>query len=102
MSHQSESYIDVEVVLAEGTQCWRRRLRVAQGTTVEQILATTDLTAIYHELVGQPVSQVGVFGRKVAHQYVMRDGERLELYRPLVADPRQRRRDRAAGEARND
>lgn len=102
MSDQRESCIDVEIVLAADAQCWRRRVRVAHGATVEQVLLATDLTAIYHELVGQPVSQVGVFGRKVTHQYVMRDGERLELYRPLVADPRQRRRDRAAGESRND
>ena len=36
---------------------------------------------------------VGIFGELRARQEVPRDGDRVELYRPLSADPRQRRRE---------
>ncbi len=38
---------------------------------------------------------VGVWGERCGRDYVPRDGDRIELYRSLTADPRQRRRQRA-------
>jgi putative ubiquitin-RnfH superfamily antitoxin RatB of RatAB toxin-antitoxin module len=39
---------------------------------------------------------VGVWGQRCGHEIVPRDGDRIEVYRPLPADPRERRRQRAA------
>jgi putative ubiquitin-RnfH superfamily antitoxin RatB of RatAB toxin-antitoxin module len=38
---------------------------------------------------------LGIFSRKVGPDYIMRAGDRLEIYRPLVADPKEIRRQRA-------
>ncbi|WP_426114749.1 RnfH family protein [Massilia sp. PWRC2] len=43
------------------------------------------------------VHQVGIFGKKKSLDTVLRDGDRVELYRPLLADPKESRRRRASG-----
>ena len=39
---------------------------------------------------------LGVFGKVVADEYELQDGDRIEIYRPLIADPKEIRRQRAA------
>ncbi len=39
---------------------------------------------------------IGVFGKAVADDYPLNDGDRIEIYRPLIADPKEVRRQRAA------
>ena len=39
---------------------------------------------------------IGVFGKAVADDYELLDGDRIEIYRPLLADPKEVRRQRAA------
>ena len=39
---------------------------------------------------------LGVFGKPIAENYELADGDRIEIYRPLVADPKEVRRQRAA------
>lgn len=39
---------------------------------------------------------LGVFGKAVADEYELKDGDRIEIYRPLIADPKEVRRRRAA------
>ena len=37
---------------------------------------------------------VGIFGRRVDRQSLVTDGDRVELYRPLIVDPKDARRER--------
>ncbi len=39
---------------------------------------------------------IGIFGKAVADDYQLNDGDRIEIYRPLIADPKEIRRQRAA------
>jgi len=39
---------------------------------------------------------IGVFGKVIAADYELQDGDRIEIYRPLIADPKEIRRQRAA------
>ncbi|MGH8313045.1 MAG: RnfH family protein, partial [Gammaproteobacteria bacterium] len=39
--------------------------------------------------------RLGIFGRAVVPQQLLRDGDRVEIYRPLQVDPKQARRKRA-------
>ncbi|MDH3761339.1 MAG: RnfH family protein [Gammaproteobacteria bacterium] len=39
---------------------------------------------------------LGVFGKVIATDYELQDGDRIEIYRPLIADPKEVRRQRAA------
>lgn len=71
-----------------------RELTVEQGATIEQAIVQsgilTDVAGI--DLALQPV---GVFGKKRPLDTVLRDRDRVEIYRALVADPKDSRRRRA-------
>jgi len=83
----------IEVVHALPEQVWRRQVEVEPGATAAEVLARSGL----QEIAADAHVQLGVFGRKVGRDHIMQRGERLELYRPLTADPKQRRRRRAGG-----
>jgi putative ubiquitin-RnfH superfamily antitoxin RatB of RatAB toxin-antitoxin module len=42
------------------------------------------------------VNQIGIFGKLTQLDHVMRERDRIEIYRPLIADPKEIRRQRAA------
>lgn len=69
-----------------------RDLEVDAGTTIEQAIASSGLLPDI-DLEHTPV---GIFGKKKDRSTVLRDGDRIEVYRPLVADPEETRRRRAA------
>lgn len=85
--------ITVEVVHALPKRADRIVLRLAYGTTVAQALADPQVLARCPEAATLPV---GIFGRRCESDRPLRDGDRIELYRPLVADPKEARRERAA------
>jgi putative ubiquitin-RnfH superfamily antitoxin RatB of RatAB toxin-antitoxin module len=70
-------------------------MRVAPGTTVGQAIEGSGVLARFPEinLVTQPV---GIYGKKKTLETVLRERDRIEIYRPLVADPKDTRRKRAA------
>lgn len=68
-------------------------LDLPAGTTVGQALAASGLIRIYPEIGAAPC---GVWGRKAAAEQVLRNGDRVEFYRPLRVDPKVARRERFA------
>ena len=87
--------LQVYVTYAKAQEEFIRPLRVAPGTTVGQAIELSGVLASYPEinLVTQPV---GIYGKKKTLDTLLRDRERIEIYRPLVADPKDSRRKRAA------
>ena len=87
--------IPVEVVYA----CPRRqtllRLDVANGTTVGCALAASGILK-FHPEIDLAQQRVGIFGEFVAHDHVLAAGDRIEIYRPLLADPKAVRHARVA------
>lgn len=75
----------VEVVRAWPERAEVRPLRLPDGATVRDALAACAVEA----------SRVGIFGRRVALDARLADGDRIEIYRPLAADPKEARRRRA-------
>jgi putative ubiquitin-RnfH superfamily antitoxin RatB of RatAB toxin-antitoxin module len=87
------STIRVEVVYAEPQRRIVRIAIVAAEATVEDAIGAS---AIREELpAGFAPASIGIFGRVVALDASLRDGDRIELYRPLRIDPKQARRRRA-------
>jgi uncharacterized protein len=85
---------DVSRIRIEVVQAWPRRhlamaLDLAPGTTVADAVAASGL-----ETAG--ISGYAVYGRRVEPGTSLRDGDRLELLRPLLLDPKDARRRRAA------
>ena len=70
-------------------------LEVAPGTTIEQAIALSGLPSRYPG-VDFTTGPVGVYGQLVSRDTYVAAGDRVEIYRPLIADPKQARRRRAA------
>ncbi|WP_199774075.1 RnfH family protein [Thiomicrorhabdus sp. Milos-T2] len=69
--------------------------KVKQGTTVIEALNQSKLLV---ELPGLVIDKVGIFGKLVSYDTVLREGDRIEVYRPLKVDPRERRRQKVEEE----
>lgn len=69
-------------------------LTVAAGTTIAELFAHAAVRARF-EAAWLDLDSVGVYGKRVAPDYVLEAGDRVELYRPLRADPKEARRQRA-------
>ncbi|MDT0634017.1 RnfH family protein [Spectribacter hydrogenoxidans] len=65
----------------------------AGGTAAEAVEASGVLEL--HPGIDWPGAALGVFGRRVSPDQPLRDGDRVEIYRPLMADPKEQRRRRA-------
>ncbi|WP_346795828.1 RnfH family protein [Halomonas sp. Bachu 37] len=74
-------------------------LRVPQGTTATQAVERAGLPDLFPELPAETFFQVplGVFGKALREpsRHVLREGDRVEVYRPLEIDPKQARLARA-------
>lgn len=71
-------------------------VRVRRGATVEQAVRACGILEMFPE-IDLMSSTVGIFGERVAWTRVLADGDRVEIYRSLIADPKQARRRRAVG-----
>lgn len=83
----------VEVGYASDAVQFLRALQVAPGTTLEQAIV---LSGVAQEVAEVDLStmQVGVYGKKKPRDTLLRPHDRVEIYRPLIADPRNARRRR--------
>nr|WP_217344599.1 RnfH family protein [Noviherbaspirillum sp. L7-7A]MBV0878762.1 RnfH family protein [Noviherbaspirillum sp. L7-7A] len=68
-----------------------RELVLAEGSTVRDAVTASGLLPRFNP----DDCPVGIFGKKKTPDTVLRDGDRVEIYRPLVADPKDARRRRA-------
>lgn len=91
----AEATIRVEVVFA-GSGSWveRRRIEVSPGCTVIQAIEASGIAQCLPAGAVDP-ARLGIFARKAAADQVVRDGDRVEIYRPLELDPMEARRRRS-------
>jgi len=68
-------------------------LELADGSTVADAIAAANVEARHPGLLAETV-EAGVWGVRVAREALLRDGDRVELYRALEADPKDQRRRR--------
>jgi putative ubiquitin-RnfH superfamily antitoxin RatB of RatAB toxin-antitoxin module len=87
--------IRVEVAYATPERQALLRVEVPTGCTVEQAIG---LSGICEQFPGLCIEEgaVGIFSRKVPLHQVLREADRVEIYRPLIADPKEARRKRAS------
>lgn len=90
----AERPLKVEVVYALREEQVLLALEVETGTTVRQAIERSGILRRFPE-INLARARVGVFGRLVQPDAVLRDGDRIEIYRPLIADPKEARRKRA-------
>ncbi len=90
----SEAAIQIEIAYAEPRRAIVKPYFLARGSRVADALR---LAALDPDFAGfdLPNCAVGVFGRVVGMDHVLEAGDRVEIYRPLAADPKVSRRQRA-------
>jgi putative ubiquitin-RnfH superfamily antitoxin RatB of RatAB toxin-antitoxin module len=84
----------IEVVYALREEQVLLVLEVEEGATVRQVIERSGLLLQFPD-INLARGRAGVFGKIVPLDTPVRDGDRVEIYRPLIADPKQARRERA-------
>lgn len=91
----SADSIAVEVAYALPDEQVIIPVKIEAGATVEQAIVRSAVLSRFPE-IDLAVNKVGVFGKLGRLDAVLRDGDRVEIYRPLLADPKEIRKQRAA------
>jgi putative ubiquitin-RnfH superfamily antitoxin RatB of RatAB toxin-antitoxin module len=87
--------INVQVVYALAAKQAMVSLSLPEGSTVRQAVESSGLMAKYPE-IDLAKNKVGVFAKLSKLDTPLRDRDRVEIYRPLIADPKEVRKQRAA------
>ena len=87
--------IRIEVVYALPTQQALVKLRLPVQSTVSAAIEASGLLQRFPE-IDLKKNKIGVFAKLVKPDAILRDQDRVEIYRPLIADPKEVRRKRAA------
>ena len=87
--------IHVELVWGEPDTQILLALDVAEGTTLLEAIEQSGIQE-QNTKIEIDAARLGVFSRKKSPDYILREGDRIEIYRPLIADPKEIRRKRAA------
>jgi len=89
--------IAVEVVYALADKQKLLRLSVPYGTSMRAAAERSGIAGLFADL-DLATAPMGIFGKAVARpeERVLEEGERVEIYRPLIADPKEARKQRAA------
>lgn len=90
----AEPAITVEVLHAGVQRTWRHRISLPAGSTAMQAVEAAGLLSSLSAEVLNPL-RLGIFSRRIEADHVLRDGDRVEIYRPLALDPMAARRRRA-------
>ncbi|PDO83338.1 RnfH family protein [Kosakonia pseudosacchari] len=91
--------IAVEVAYALPEKQYLQRVTLEEGATVEQAIRASGLLELRDD-IDLKVNKVGIYSRPVKLQDRVHDGDRVEIYRPLIADPKELRRQRAEKSAK--
>lgn len=86
--------INIEVVYARRDEQTLLKKEVQSGTTVMDAIVLSGLLKKFPDL-DLSAHKLGIFGKLTKADAVLRDKDRIEIYRPLIADPKEVRRKRA-------
>ena len=86
--------IQVEVAYALPEQQIILPLKISAGATVEDAIKRSGILERFPE-IQLAQAKVGIFSKLTKLDSVLRDKDRVEIYRPLIADPKEVRRKRA-------
>jgi putative ubiquitin-RnfH superfamily antitoxin RatB of RatAB toxin-antitoxin module len=100
----SPALINIEVAYALPTKQVLIDVAIADGATVEQAIEVSNILSQFPS-IDLKKTKVGIWSRVVRLTETLKDGDRIEIYRPLIADPkeiRKRRAEKAKDEGRAD
>lgn len=89
-SGNASATLAIRVAYAAGEEQVIIELSVADGTTIQEAIQRSGILNRYPD-IDLRRQGVGVFGQARALDYCPRTGDRIEIYRPLVLDPKEAR-----------
>lgn len=87
-------YLHVSVAYVGANEQILRALDVRVGVTAREAIEQSGVLARFPE-IDLDINKVGIFGKLIKLDQRLEDGDRVELYRPLLADPQDARKRRA-------
>jgi len=86
--------VDIEVAYALENKQIILKLTIDSSIKPRDVIKASDILETFPEIDLDSVD-LGVFGKPIKEDYSLQQGDRIELYRPLIADPKEVRRQRA-------
>ena len=90
--------MEIEVAYATPDKQILLSIDVPPGCTVAEAISLSGIREEFPGIELDPKA-VGIFSRKVSMDHELKEGDRVEIYRPLVADPKEMRKQRARAES---
>lgn len=87
--------LHIEVAYAVPEKQMILECRIEAGTSPRDAARLSGIEQLFPGLDLEKCD-LGVFGKVIAEDYELQEGDRIEIYRPLIADPKEIRRQRAA------
>lgn len=88
------SNLSVEVIYALPEKQFLLPVNIADGATIEDAIIASGILSLRAD-IDLKKNKVGIYSRPVKLNDRVQDGDRIEIYRPLIADPKELRRKRA-------
>lgn len=85
--------LEIEIVYALPDRQILHTLSVPKGSNVREAAAQSGLDRFFPDL-DLNTAPLGIFGKQVKDNTLLNDGDRIEIYRPLLIDPKEARRKR--------
>ncbi len=86
--------LTIEIVYAQAHQQTLLKQTLLTNSTVGEALSASGIL-LKHPEIDLAKNKLGIFGKLTKTDTVLRDKDRIEIYRPLLADPKEVRRQRA-------
>lgn len=93
-SNLTKSMIQVEIVYGTPTKQELMVIAIENGLTVENAIVASGILDMFEE-IDLAVNKVGIWNHTVKLTDIVQDLDRIEIYRPLIADPKEVRKLRA-------
>lgn len=87
--------IRIEIAYAKPARQELIELKLPLGSTIQQAVEASGLLQRHPE-IELAKARVGIYGKLAKLDTVLREKDRVEIYRPLIADPKEVRKQRAA------
>ena len=100
MAEARNRFIEVEVAYALPQMQTVVTLKVPAGSSIREAIAKSGIVARHPEVDWNSML-AGIFGKRAPLSTVLHEHDRVEIYRPLIADPKQARRKRVRRTVKN-
>lgn len=91
--------IAVEVAYAYPERYFLKKIELEKAVSIQNVIVQSGILEKYTE-IDLRTNKVGIFSRPAKLTDLVENGDRIEIYRPLLADPKEIRRKRAAEQAK--